>query len=37
MQRDDDEVKVGDLSQNDDFQVRNREYEARQSNLTVGW
>ena len=36
MQSDDDEAKVRDLSRNDDFRVRNREYGARQSNLTVG-
>ena len=36
MWSDDDEVKVKDLSRNDDFRVGNREYEARQSNLTVG-
>ena len=37
MQSDDDEAKVGDLSRDDDFQVGNKESEARQSNLTVGW
>ena len=36
MQSDDDEAKVRDLSRNNDFRVGNREYEARQSNLTVG-
>ena len=36
MQNDNDEAKVGDLSQDDDFRVRNRESKAGQSNLTVG-
>ena len=36
MQSDDDEAKVGDLSRDNDFRVRNRESKARQSNLTVG-
>ena len=36
MQSDDDEVKVGDLSRDNDFRVGNRESEARQNNLTVG-
>ena len=35
MQSDDDEAKVGDLSRDNDFRVRNRESEARQNNLTV--
>ena len=36
MQSDDDKAKVEDLSRDDDFQVGNRESEARQNNLTVG-
>ena len=36
MRSDNDEAKVEDLSQDDDFRVGNRESEARQSNLAVG-
>ena len=36
MQSDDDKAKVGDLSQDNDFRVGNRESKAEQSNLTVG-